>query len=94
MLIVKPGEYPVDNLCTCDKCGCEFYYYDSEVHTETTTPDEEDFLGGFGVHKYVECPECNDQVTITWTFTEHENWIDNFINRIKKITNKIFRREK
>ena len=85
MEIIKPGKYPEKNVVTCDKCECEFKYHDSEVNIISTTPDESSFLGGFGVHKYVECPTCKHKVTIECTFIEDNNWIDSLMNGIKKL---------
>ena len=68
--IIKHGGYPEDNICVCEECNCEFAYYDSEVTTEYTTPLEQDFLGGFGVYKWINCPECDAKCTLYCHFEE------------------------
>ena len=73
VIILKKGEYPKENVITCEKCGCEFQYYDTEITVNTTTPDEEGFFGGFGVHKYLKCPTCNAICTISTDFIEHKS---------------------
>ena len=85
MEIIKKGEYPENNKIICEKCKCEFKYYDSEIITDMTSPEVEDFLGGFGVHKYVRCPTCNNVCTISCEFTKYEpfKWFKNFINKFK-----------
>ena len=93
MKIVKPGKYPEDNRCVCESCKCEFLYYDMEVHTDMTTPDEVSMFGGFGVHQYVECPECKTRNTINYTFTEERDFIDSIIDWFKSIVNKIIKKE-
>lgn len=71
--VLKKGEYSKENIITCEKCGCKFQYYDTEIIVNTTTPDEESFLGGFGVHKYLKCPTCNAICTISTNFIEHKS---------------------
>lgn len=71
--VLKKGKYPEENIITCEKCGCEFQYYDTEIIVDMTTPDEESFLGGFGVHKYLKCPTCNAICTISTDFIEHKS---------------------
>lgn len=73
MKILKDGIYPEENIITCKKCGCEFQYYDTEIITDITTPEEESFLGGFGVHKYLKCPTCNEICTISTNFMKHKS---------------------
>lgn len=71
--VLKKGKYQKENIITCEKCGCEFQYYDTEIIVDMTTPDEESFLGGFGVHKYLKCPTCNAICTISTDFIEHKS---------------------
>lgn len=73
MKILKKGNYPKENIMICKKCGCEFQYYNTEIIIDMTTPDEESFLGGFGVHKYLKCPTCNAICTISTDFIEHKS---------------------
>lgn len=86
--IIKKGKYPEKNKITCEGCGCLFQYYNKEVVIDMTTPDEQSFLGGFGVHKYIRCPQCNEVCTISCEFqedkdifTEIKEW---FCGRFKK----------
>lgn len=72
--IIKPGKYPEKNKHICEECKCEFRYYDSEVTTEFTTPDEESFLGGHGVYKYIYCPQCNTKCILHADFTEFDSF--------------------
>lgn len=71
--VLKKGKYQKENIITCEKCGCEFQYYDTEIIVDMTTPDEESFLSGFGVHKYLKCPTCNAICTISTDFIEHKS---------------------
>lgn len=71
--VLKKGKYQKENIITCEKCGCEFQYHDTEIIVDMTTPDEESFLGGFGVHKYLKCPTCNAICTISTDFIEHKS---------------------
>lgn len=73
MKVLKKGKYQKENIITCEKCGCEFQYYDTEIIVDMTTPDEEGFFGGFGVHKYLKCPTCNAICTISTDFIEHKS---------------------
>ena len=68
--IIKHRGYPKDNICICEECGCEFAYYNTEITVDTTTPDEACFFGGFGVHKWIRCPECDAKCTIYCHFEE------------------------
>lgn len=86
--IIKNGEYPEQNKIECEDCGCIFLYYNSEVEVSISSPDEQDLLGGFGVHKYIKCPECNHVCTISCDFIEDESFIESFINGLKKLFNR------
>lgn len=84
--ILKDGEYPEENKIICEECKCEFQYYNSEVKTDITTPDEQDFLGGFGVHKYINCPCCNYVCTISCEFEKNKSikeWLHGRFNKSK-----------
>lgn len=39
----------------CEKCGCLFSF------------DEEDILGGHGLRKHIECPQCRHDLTLKMT---------------------------
>lgn len=80
MKILKDGTYPEENKIICKECNCEFQYFNKEIIVDMTTPDEESFFGGFGVHKYLKCPTCNSICTISTEFIEHKS----IFTRIKK----------
>lgn len=82
--IIVPGHYPEDNKIECEDCHCLFKFYNTEIHTDITTPDEMDLLGGFGVHKWVECPQCKHHMTLSCTFTESRPFED-FMNFFRNI---------
>lgn len=85
--IIKPGDYPENNKVECDGCHCLFKYYNTEIHVDMTTPDEESLLGGFGIHRWVECPQCKNRVTLSCQFTESkpfEDFIEFFKNLFKR----------
>ena len=42
------------------------------------------YYGGFGIHKYVKCPTCNNRVTIYAEFIEDEDIFTSFGNLLKK----------
>lgn len=86
MKIIKNGTYPENNKIKCEKCGCEFQYYDTEIITDMTTPDEEDMFNGFGVHKYLKCPTCKAICTISCNFTPKES----SFTKIKEWWNNLF----
>lgn len=68
--IIIRGHYPENNKVECPECKCYFQFYTEEVNVDMTTEDEMDLLGGFGVHKWIRCPQCNCKVTLSCEFTE------------------------
>ena len=44
MEVIKNGTYPEENTVICKECSCEFKYYNSEIITDMTTPDEQSFF--------------------------------------------------
>lgn len=85
MEIIKPGNYPEKNIIKCKECNCEFRYYNSEVIVEMSTPEEVDMFDGFGVYKYVNCPQCHTNCTISCDFTEKIGFFKRiFCKNIKK----------
>lgn len=81
--IIKNGKYPEQNVLTCNECGCIFKYYDSEVNYESSTIDEEEFFGGFESHKWVECPQCGNDVIFAVHFMPTQpTWFDKLLNKI------------
>lgn len=88
--IIKKGKYPTKNILKCNECGCEFMYYNSETTYETTTQDEESFLGGFGSYRWINCPQCNNKIIFDEQFTPYESWVDSFCNFFRNI----FRRKR
>lgn len=83
--ILRSGGYPKENIKICPECKCEFAFYNSEVHFEMTTPDEEAFFGGYGSHKWVECPECEAKVIFDVKFTPTRDWLQKFCRNMKYI---------
>ena len=89
--IVVEGKYPENNKTVCDECECIFQYYTREVHTDFTTPDEEAFFGGFGMYKWIRCPQCGNKVILDYSFEETDPFpgLTKLINKIKsKFKNK------
>lgn len=78
--IIEKGKYPEENKITCKSCNCIFQYYNSEIIVDSTTPDEAAFFGGYGVHRYIKCPQCNNICTISTDFFEDEP----LLNGLKK----------
>ena len=81
--IIKHGKYPEKNKHTCEECGCEFKYWNSEIKVDMTTPDEEAFFGGFGCMKTIKCPECGHLICLSYNFTESESFIDKLCDIFK-----------
>jgi uncharacterized protein with PIN domain len=44
----------------CRNCGCTLQYVPRDIKQRTVS----DYLGDRDIIKYIECPECNDQVTV------------------------------
>lgn len=98
MEVLYTGNYPNKNRITCDECHCKFKYYDSEIDIETTSLEEQEFLCGYGITKYVKCPQCGHRVMISCNFYPDPDpigdIIDKFSNLSKKFIDKIFKRNK
>ena len=90
MKIIAPGTYPEENEKVCPECGCRFKYYNSEVHYETTTQDEESIFGGFGSYKWIKCPGCGKEIRFDVKFTPYESWVDSLCDFFRNI----FRRKR
>ena len=90
MKIIAPGTYPEENEKVCPECSCRFKYYNSEVHYETTTQDEESMFGGFGSYKWIKCPECSKEIHFDVKFTPYESWVDSLCDFFRNI----FRRKR
>ena len=58
MEVLHNGKYPDKNMIACDECNCIFRYYDSEVLIETSSLEEQEVFCGYGVTKYIKCPQC------------------------------------
>lgn len=84
MEIFEHGHCKPENIIICEECGCKFGYYNSDVIMDVTTPDEEALCGGFGVHKYVRCPECGHIYTLHTDFTPYVSWVDKLYEWFKK----------
>jgi hypothetical protein len=62
-----------DNTLQITFSGDDSYFqpeYNSEIIVEMSTPEEVDMFNGFGVYKYVNCPQCHTNCTISCDFTE------------------------
>ena len=98
MEVLYTGNYPDKNRITCDECHCEFKYYDSEVQVETSSLEEQEFLCGYGITKYIKCPQCGHRIMTSCNFYPDPDpigdIIDKFSNLSKKFINKIFKRNK
>lgn len=89
--ILEEGHYPEKNKVECESCKCYFEYYDTEIVVETSTPLEMDTFCGWGIHKYVVCPQCNHKNTLLCEFYEDPSIFDGisrFIDKIKNIFKK------
>ena len=86
--IIQPGDYPEKNLMECDDCHCKFRYYTSEIMVDVTNMDEQAFLGGIGIHRYVKCPQCNNICTVSTEFIEDDPLIAN----MKRLARNIFKK--
>lgn len=84
MEVFEHGHCKQENIITCKECRCVYGYYNSDVVTDVTTPDEEALCGGFGVHSYVQCPDCKCIHTIYKDFTPYVSWIDKICEWFKK----------
>lgn len=91
--VIMKGHYPEKNKVECPECKCYFQFYDSEIKVDMTTQDEMDLLGGFGVHKWIRCPQCNCVVTLQCIFTE-DRPLSSLNDFFRKIFNKKKRKKK
>lgn len=98
MEVLYTGDYPDKNIVECDECHCKFKYYDSEVQIETSSLKEQEFLCGYGVSKYIKCPQCGHRIMTSCNFYPDPDpigdIIDKFSNLSKKFVDKIFKRNK
>lgn len=96
--IIENGDYPEKNLVTCDECNCTFKYYDNEVIIETSSLEEQEIFCGYGVTKYIQCPQCKHKIMTSCNFYPDPDPIGDIIDKIsnigKKIVDKLFRRKK
>lgn len=44
----------------CRNCGCTLQYVPRDIKERTVS----DYAGDREIVRYIECPECNDQVTV------------------------------
>ena len=98
MEVLHNGKYPDKNMIACDECNCIFRYYDSEVLIETSSLEEQEAFCGYGVNKYIKCPQCGHKITTSYNFYPDPDpigdIIDKFSNLSKKFIDKIFKRNK
>ena len=98
MEVLHNGKYPDKNMIACDECNCIFRYYDSEVLIETSSLEEQEAFCGYGVTKYIKCPQCGHKITTSCNFYLDPDpigdIIDKFSNLSKKFIDKIFKRNK
>ena len=98
MEVLHNGDYPDKNIVECDECHCEFKYYDSEIQIETSSLEEQVIFCGYGVSKYIKCPQCVHRIITSCNLYTDPNQIgdiiDKFSNLSKKFIDKIFKRNK
>ena len=98
MEVLHNGKYPDKNMIACDECNCIFRYYDSEVLIETSSLEEQEAFCGYGVTKYIKCPQCGHKIMTSCNFYPDPDpigdIIDKFSNLSKKFIDKIFKRNK
>ena len=98
MEVLHNGKYPDKNMIACDECNCIFRYYDSEVLIETSSLEEQEVFCGYGVTKYIKCPQCGYKIMTSCNFYPDPDpigdIIDKFSNLSKKFIDKIFKRNK
>lgn len=98
MEVLHNGDYPDKNIVECDECHCKFKYYDSEVQIETSSLEEQEIFCGYGVSKYIKCPQCGHRIMTSCNFYPDPDpigdIIDKFSNLSKKFIDKIFKRNK
>lgn len=98
MEVLYTGDYPDKNIVECDECHCKFKYYDSEVQIETSSLEEQEIFCGYGVSKYIKCPQCGHRIMTSCNFYPDPDpigdIIDKFSNLSKKFIDKIFKRNK
>ena len=93
MEILQKGEYPENNIRECEDCHCVFKYYNSEINIETSSVLEQETFCGFGITKYVKCPQCNHKNILSCNFYEDPSWLDALIDNIKSIKIKFKKKE-
>ena len=98
MEVLHNDKYPDKNMIACDECNCIFRYYDSEVLIETSSLEEQEVFCGYGVTKYIKCPQCGHKIMTFCNFYPDPDpigdIIDKFSNLSKKFIDKIFKRNK
>ena len=87
MEIIKQSKYPENNILKCEKCSCEFKYFDNEVKYR----HDEDF-GGYGYCSSIMCPGCGDIIILSCEFYEETDWIDYLTILLNKIKNKFYKK--
>ena len=68
MEVLHNGKYPDKNMIACDECNCIFRYYNSEILIETSSLEEQEAFCGYGVTKYIKCPQCGHKITTSCNF--------------------------
>ena len=98
MEVLHNGKYPDKNMIACDECNCIFRYYNSEILIETSSLEEQEVFCGYGVTKYIKCPQCSHKIMTSCNFYPDPDQIgdiiDRFSNLSKKFIDKIFKRNK
>ena len=96
MEVLHDGNYPDKNMIACDECNCIFRYYDSEIQVETSSLEEQEIFCGYGVSKYIKCPQCGHRIMTSCNFYPDPDpigdIIDKFSNLSKKFIDKIMER--
>ena len=81
--IIKHPVYPEKNVQTCEKCSCEFKYFDSEVEH-----DGGEVFDAYCCWSSIKCPGCGKIITLSTDVFEEPNWIDSLSNLLAKIRKK------
>jgi len=59
-VVSKQPHASVVREAICRNCGCMLQYVPRDIKERVVS----DYLGDRDIIRYIECPECNDQVTV------------------------------
>ena len=95
--IIEPGKYPEKNRIACNECNCIFNYYDHEVMVESSSLEEQEIFCGYGVSKYITCPQCGHKIQLSCNFYPDPDPIGDIIDKFASLGKKFintFKRNK